>query len=478
MNKVSKRTKYAYSIGCIGRDMAYTLFSTYLIVFFTNVLAISSADLIAVGVVIGIVRIWDAINDPMMGIIIDNTKSKWGKFKPWILFGAVTSSIFVFLLFQDFGLSGVPFVVVFTIIYLLLETTFTMNDISYWSMYPSFTIDPKERESVGSLARIFASLGMFIVVALVPLIYPNGFLGTPKQSFFWMALIICVIYILCQLLVVFGVKEKPLEIANPEQKKTSFKELLKIIFKNDQLVVIIIAIFLFNTGYFVTTALGIYFFDLDFNKFGGIEFTLFSVILAVSQLLALVIFPIIAKKISRRKIFTYSIILILIGYALFISVYYLLPMNMLTIGLGGFFIFFGEGFIQVLVLVMLADTIEYGQWKLGTRNESVIFAINPFVTKLATSVQSVIVTLTLALSGINSKVLNKIENKTSDEARVIISENFTEQMRIFLRTSMIVVPLILIVISYIIYLRKYKIDDKFYKQITDDLKERVQHDNI
>jgi melibiose permease/lactose/raffinose/galactose permease len=469
--KVSKRTKYSYSIGCIGRDMAYTLFSTYLMVFFTNVIKVSTAELIAIGVIIAIIRVWDAINDPMMGILIDNTKSKWGKFKPWILVGALTSSIFIFLLFQDFGLKGLPFLLVFTIIFLLLETTFTMNDIAYWSMYPSFTTDPKERESIGSLARIFASLGMFIVIALVPLIYPSGVLGTPKESFFWMALIISIIYILCQVLVVWGVKEVKTPIIDVKQDKTSFKDLLKIIFKNDQLVVIIVTIFLFNIGYYITTSLGIYFFDLDFQKFGGIEFTLFSVVLAVSQLLALMVFPALAKKYTRKSIFKASIAFVIVGYGLLMAVGYLLPMNMLTIGIAGFSLFFGQGFIQVLTLVMLADTIEYGQLKLGTRNESVVFAINPFVTKLASSVQSIFIAAVLAFSKINEKVLNSLPTDT-EQARNHIKTNMTTNMEIILRLSMIVIPLILIVISYVIYRKKYIIDDKYYKEITDQLFQR------
>lgn len=475
--KVSKRTKYSYSIGCIGRDMAYTLFSTYLMVFLTNVIKVSTAELVAIGVIIAIIRVWDAINDPMMGILIDNTKSKWGKFKPWILVGALTSSIFIFLLFQDFGLKGFPFLLVFTIIFLLLETTFTMNDIAYWSMYPSFTTDPKERESIGSLARIFASLGMFIVIALVPLIYPSGILGTPKEAFFWMALIIAIIYILCQVLVVWGVKEVKMPIIDVKQDKTSFKDLLKIIFRNDQLVVIIVTIFLFNIGYYITTSLGIYFFDLDFQKYGGVEFTLFSVILAVSQLLALIVFPALAKKYTRKSIFSTSIILVIVGYGLLMAVGYLLPMNMLTIGIAGFSLFFGQGFIQVLTLVMLADTIEYGQLKLGTRNESVVFAINPFVTKLASSVQSIFIAAVLAFSKINEKVLNSLPTDT-EQARDHIKANMTSNMEIILRLAMIVIPLILIVISYITYRKKYIIDDKYYKEITDQLLQREANKRV
>ena len=216
--------------------------------------------------------------------------------------------------------------------------TFTMNDISYWSMYPSFTSDPKQRESIGSLARIFASVGMFITIALVPIIYQNASVG-PIKAFSIIALVIAIIFVISQVIVFFFVKQPANKFAQVETKKTTLIDMVKVIVKNDQLVIIIIAIFLFNCGYFITTALGIYFFNYDFNMYGGVEFTIFSAILAVSQLTALIIFPALMKKMSRRKLFTISVIMIVIGYVLFMSVGYWLPLNMLFIGLAGLILF-------------------------------------------------------------------------------------------------------------------------------------------
>lgn len=481
---LSNRSKWTYTASGLGRDMMYALYSTYLIVFFTDALGLPDATLIAVGVVIAVARIWDAINDPIMGIIIDNTRSRYGKFKPWLLIGAITSAIVFFLLFQDFGLQGGLFVFVFTVIYVLSDMTFTMNDIAYWSMYPTFTSDPKERESIGSKARIFANLGMFITIAFVPIIYQNFGAG-PKAAFFWIALVISSIYLLSQILVFFVVEPPKNHLAQIEQPKTAFKDMLKIIFKNDQLVVIIVAIFLFNTGYYITTALGIYFFNYDFNKYGGAEFTIFSGILALSQLSALSLFPVLAKKISRKLIFTFAIGFIIIGYVLFLLVGNLLPMQMLVVGLAGFFVFFGEGFIQVSVLVMLADTIEYGQWKLKTRNESVVFAINPFVVKLATSVQVLVVTMTLAWSGLNSRVIQPLTEAreaaanagsplSTEAARALISANVTDQMLLWLRISMVVLPLLLILGAYLVYRAFYKMDYEMFEKIKKDIETDLQ----
>lgn len=483
VNQVSRSTRLTYSMTGMGRDMMYALYANFLLVFLTDGIGVSDLTLISVGIIIALARVWDAINDPIMGMIIDNTKSRFGKFKPWILIGAISSAIIFYLLFQDFGLSGTAFLVVFGILYVLSGMAFTMNDIAYWSMYPSLTSDPKERERIGSLARIFASLGMFLVVALVPIVYQNMF-GTPKNAFSIIALVVCVIYLISQIIIFVFLKQPKNKLAVTYQEKTTLKSMFNIIRKNDQLVVIIISILLFNIGYFITTALGIYFFNYDFNKYGGGEFTIFMGVLAVSQLTALIIFPSLMKKISRKKLFTISFIMIAIGYMLFISVGYLIPMSMLTIGIAGLILFSGQGFIQVLVLVMLADTIEYGHWKLGTRNESVIFAINPFVVKMATAFQTIIVAVTLAVSGLNSKVIepltayiDSLQNIPVDQRttliRAFIDSNTTTGMLLILRLSMIVLPLILILGSYLVYRFNFKIDDQFYKKITKELEERV-----
>jgi melibiose permease/lactose/raffinose/galactose permease len=478
--KVPRSTKMIYSMSGIGRDMMYALYANFLLVFLTDAIGVSDFQLVAIGTIIALARVWDAVNDPMMGVIVDNTKSKHGKFKPWILIGAISSAVIFFLLFQDLGLSGTAFLVVFGILYVLSGMTFTMNDISYWSMYPSFTSDPKEREQIGSLARIFASLGMFIVIALVPIIYSN-YAGGRKAAFSLIALVICIIFVISQVILFVFLKQPKNKLAEVKQANTKLKDMIKIIGKNDQLMVIIVSIFLFNVGYFITTALGIYFFNYDFNKFGGFEFTLFSAILAISQLTALISFPILMKKMTRKKLFTMSVGLILMGYALFMSVGYILPMNMLFIGFAGLLLFSGQGFIQVLVLVMLADTIEYGHWKLGTRNESIVFAINPFVTKLATAVQTIVVAITLAASGLNRGVIEPLTalsesnpGLTTEAARAFISANVTDSMLLGLRTSMIVLPLLMIVLSYLIYRWKYRIDAKMFQEITSELANRLE----
>lgn len=483
--KKQKQRVGVYTVSGLGRDLAYTLYSTYLMVFFTDALGLTESELVAVGIVMSIARIWDAINDPLMGIIIDNRTTRWGKFKPWILVGAITSAICFFLLFQDFKLAGGAFVAVFAIIYVLSDMTYTMNDIAYWTMYSTFSTDAKEREKIGSQARTFASIGMFITVALTPLVYQSGALGTPKRAFSIWSLIIVSIFLISQIAVVLFVREsKDPIMTQPKAEKTKFKDILKIIFKNDQLVILMFIILFLNIGYFITTALGIYFFNYDFNKYGGLEFTIFSVILAVSQLLAFILLPILTKKYKRKTVFTLAFGLMTAGYASFFLVGYVLPMNMIFIGIAGFLLFFGQGFMQVLHIIMLADTIEYGQWKLGTRNESVIFSVNPFVVKLATSIQILVVSITLAITKLNRDVIKPLTDEINlnkpdnDWIRNFIGTNVTGEMRFGLRMSMLFIPFLFVLASFLLYRFKFKIDENMHQKITEELRVRVELDSI
>lgn len=484
---VSARTKYSYTIGCIGRDMVYTLVNTFLIFFITNGLGISGWEGVVVGFIMMAARFWDAVNDPIMGTLVDNTRTRFGKFKPWIITGALTNVIFTYLLFADFRLTGVPFLLVFTLIYIAWDITFTMNDIPYWSLLPSLTVKQSEREKIGSLARIFANVGLFVTTAGVPIFYS---MGAGKEFYVFvfglMAVVISIFFVLCQCLVIFGVKEQK-NLITAQQEKMSFRQAFKTILKNDQLLVMVVTMLLFNIGYFTTTSFGTYFFEYEMRN--GSMFTIFAIIIGVSQIVALLIFPRISARISRKKLYTISIILVIVGYLGFMAAGYVLgkyTMNIVYLSIIGFLLFFGQAFIQILVLMMLADTIEYGQWKNGTRNESIQFALQPFVNKMGSAFQAPLTMLTFAISGMDilnrsfSEIAPGLSGDALQEAKNAILDNTGNLggMLLIMRLSMIIIPLILILLSYFLYMRKYKIDKPFYDKIIADLNERAQTEGV
>lgn len=445
------RNRYMFGLGTIGRDMLYTIVSMFLLVYFTEVLKVSKTEVWWItGIMVGC-RIFDAFNDPIMGTIVDNTKTRWGKFKPWIVIGAILSGILTILLFTNFNLSGAAFIVMFGILYLLWGMAFTTNDISYWSMMPSLTSDQKEREKIGAFARICANIGLFVVVAgIVPITKAIGSaVGDIRMGYTIFAIIIVVILLIGQAITVLGVKEPK---AAHREKKTTIKEMFSAIFKNDQLLVTAIAMALFMIGYMTTTSFGIYFFKYAYGNED--MYTPFTIILGVSQLLALAVFPLFSKRLTRKQLYFGSTIMVVLGYILF---FFSPNNNMILIGISGVLLFFGQAFIQLLMLVFLADTVEYGDLKLGQRNESVSFSIQPFINKMGGAIGTGIVGVTLNLANITEST--SITDVTSGGLWLM-------------KIAMLVIPLIFIVLGFILYLFKYKIDKKSYEKILADLAER------
>ncbi len=446
----SKRNLYTFGLGTIGRDMLYSLISMYLIYYLSDIVNLSDSVLWWITAIIMGARIFDALNDPIMGVIVDNTRSRFGKFKPWITIGAFASGLFTILLFTDFKLSGTAYILIFAFLYVMWGISFTANDISYWSMLPSLSTDQKEREKIGAFARICANIGLFIVVAgIVPLTTAIGeATGSMKSAYFIFTIIVVAIMWIGQSITVFGVKEKNLFKV---QEKTTLKGMVRAIFKNDQLLYTAIAMALFMIGYVTTTGFGLYYFKYAFGDEG--MYSIFAVILGVAQITALAVFPLFSKRFNRKKLYTGATIFVFAGY----GVFFFSPMNMIFIGLAGLLLFLGQAFIQLLMLMFLADTVEYGQWKLGRRNESVTFALQPFINKMGGAVASGIVGATVILSGIN-------EAETASDV--------TAGGLLTLKMAMFILPLIFILAGYIIYRAKYKIDRKMFEQILVDLEER------
>ncbi len=446
-----KRNYFCFGLGTIGRDMFYTLVSMYMLYYLTETLALSDAVLAALTTALMILRIFDAVNDPLMGVVVDNTTGRFGKFKPGIAIGAGLGAVFMVLMFTDFGVRDLRLVALLAVFYLFWDFTYGLNDIAYWSMMPSLTIDQKQREKIGAFARICANIGMYIVVvSVLPVTGALGdALGNPQKGWFVFALAVAVLMILFQCITLFGVREK--KNAFKKEESTSLKEMFQVLFRNDQLLWTVVAMALFMIGYCTTTSFGTYFFKYAYKNED--MYSVFTVVLGVSQLGALAIFPLFRKRFSRKQLYLGATVLVVLGYIVF----FLAPTtNMLFIGIAGVLLFVGQAFIQLLMLMFLADTIEYGQWKLGKRNESVTFSVQPLINKLGAAIATGVVGYTLILSGINEAT----------------PETVTDQSILIMKIAMLVLPLICIVAGYLVYRFKFRIDETYYKQIIGELEAR------
>lgn len=462
MNKQQKLNKYCFGLGTVGRDALYSLVSMYLLVHLTDVVKFSDGGLAAIGVMLTCFGIFDAIIDPFVGAIVDNTKTRWGKFKPWILIGMIGTGVLTVLMFHNFEMSETAHIILLAVTYLLFSIFFSLNDISYWSLMPAISKDQQVREGVGAFARICANVGMFAMVLIylnVPGFFPNQ---TERDAYFIFAIIIAVIMWIFQSITLFGVKEDRSQLATTE--KTTIKDLFRALFKNDQLLVTAISMALFMIGYCTTTGFGTYYFKYAVKNED--LYMVFAAVLAVAQLTALSIFPLFRKKFTRKQLYTGSMIAVTISYVIFFLSFEWMPLIVIA-GLG---LFFAQAFIQLLMLLFLADAVEYGEWKLGKRNEAASFAVQPFINQFGGAVSKGVVSFTLIISGINAIAQGLTGDKLIDAEYVM---NSTPDSAVWImKISMMILPLICILVGFFLYQKKFKIDEKMYAQICKDLEER------
>ena len=449
MNKLDSRNKTYFGLGTIGRDMFYSFEANTILYFLSDVLSLPVWVFAAASMVLSIMRIFDAVNDPITGLVIDNIRSPWGKFKPSILVGGILSAVFFVMLFGNIG-TGWGFVVIFGLAYLLWDITYGINDIGYWTLLPAMSSDQKQRERTGAFARICANIGMYIVmVAWQPV---TSALGDTPTAWFWCAVVIAVIYLAGLLFPLLGVKEK--RIAAEKQESTSIRQMWRALVHNDQLMWTTLAMGLFMIGYCTTTGFAVYYMKYLFGDEG--MYVVLVGVCGVAQLSSLAVYPAVAKRLNRKQLYTLSTILVLAGYLIF----FVAEISIILVALGAVLVFVGQAFIQTLMLMFLADTVEYGQWKLGKRNESITFSIQPLINKIGGAISTGVVSLTLIISGI------KIDGGTVDA--------IGDSGKLMVKGAMFLLPLIFIVIGYIIYLKKYKISEEFNSDMLKDLEEREQ----
>lgn len=445
------RNRFGFGIGTIGRDAAYTLISMFLLFYLSDILQVSEQVFATVSIVIVAGRILDAVIDPFVGVLVDNTRSRWGKFKPWIVAGILLSSGLTVMLFAPWDIGDVAYILVFTVVYIAWSAAFAANDISYWSMLPALTQSQREREKIGSFARICASIGTFaIVVAIIPVSSAIGeATGDLTSSFFWVALVISVVMVVLQLVQVLLTKEDPAVVT---QSHTRFRELITVIFRNDQLLAVAIAFVLFMTAFSVTTGFGTYYFKYVYGD--ADMYSVFAAVLGVSQITALALYPVLAARFTRRTLFTVSLFVVVGGYVLF---FLTPPGGLALVIVAGVAVFAAQAIIQIQLLMFVADTVEYGEHKLGRRNDSVTLSLQPVIYKLSSALGNAVIAWAVIASG----VLNA-------ESHL----DMTEAGSTLVKIAMFVVPGAMIATSYLVYRRFYSLDEGRYARIVEELQER------
>ena len=441
--KTTWREKIFYGVGAIGLDISYGMFYSFLSYYLSSVLGLKAGFLL---LLTPIARIWDGINDPLMGTIVDNTKTKFGKYRPWILIGAASNAVVLFLLFTSFGMSGLPLYIYIGVMYILWGMTNTMADIPYWSMVPSFTSNPKDRNMVSTVARTFSGLGQGLITILTPMILPllsTGMQKTDKgysaNGFSRWAAICAVALVVFSLICVISTKEK--NVVYGEKKKFSFKKIFEVLKTNDQLVVFMVVAMLSNAGWYLTSGTAVYYFS---DVLGQPKAqSLFQTIGAVGSVLGLLVIPILSKWFDKKRIYQISLIMTMVGYVL---MYITGPILGKPLLLDISYVFASTGIASMFVsqTIFLADIVDYGEYKNGERNESVTFSMKGFLQKMAYTIQTVILFGGLGLVNYNAQITSatKAINATTKTTIGIIA---------------VAIPPVLMLLSLIIFSKKYKL---------------------
>lgn len=497
-----RSTTATYTSVSAFRDACYQLVSAFLITYitFSGLLSMDPNTYLAqmgvISIIIVICRIWDGINDPIMGWIIEKFHFKWGKYKPWIFIGALINSAVVLTLFlaHPQGNDGWDYVILFGIFYFLWDIAWTINDIAYWSMLPSLTSDEAKRNNITSIMQIFISIGIFAVYGAVPLLVGNPTAGSDAQQVYGrIAVVVTLLYLISQVVLCIVAKEhvRGQAVEKKEQEDVKFSDMFTLFKKNDQFRINIISIFLNYLASGTLVAFAMYYCYLVFGygstKGGSISFML-TVMYAISTLVSQVLYAIFAKKFTRKQIYSIAGLFIIAGYLLFFFTGFpifgfILAVNMpWLIYIGALLLFFGQGLVSVAIIVQMQSTIEYNELHTGERKEAIVSSMRALVAKWASAVQQGLIYATLAICGLYALTTTISDYENTLHAGLDASEAFeametalssaSNPQFIGLGIGMIIVPLILIVLAIFMCTKVFKIDEKKYAEITEQLKAR------
>ena len=496
--KQTRKNLIMFPLGTVGRDIVYSLVTNFLLTFVLFTRSLTAAQLSAITAIMVGARIFDALNDPIMGNIIERTRTKWGKFKPWIVIGMFSTSAVIYAAFNT-KLQGWSFVWFFGVIYFLYSITYTMGDISYWGMIPALSSDGDTRNAFTARTTLFAGIGGTAASILIPLLTTgaNAIGGSTSVAYGRIALAIAFLAPAFLCFVLFGVRERREDLSEPVPP-VSFKKIWSTISGNDQLIWIAVIFLIHEIGNgVVMSGIGSTYIYFEFGYEGGLYSLFTTVGMSVTALL-MVFYPAISRKLPRKKLMGVLVKVATLGYILMIAVlamrageHYALGMDLkfLILTIGYMLANFGQYGFYLILMISVINTVEYNEYLHGTRDEGIITSLRPFLTKLASALTVVIASATYMLAGV-TKYTNQISTYENAAASGQMSESdklaaihellggVSHSQSVGLLLVMTVLPYALMVLSYELYLRRYKLDEEEYNRICDELSARRESKSV
>ena len=485
--KIQKRNLIMFPLGTVGRDMVYNLVTSYLLTFVLFTRNLNAAQLSAITAIMVAARIFDALNDPVMGNIIERTRTRWGKFKPWLVIGILTTSLVVYATF-NVKLQGWQFVWFFGAMYFLYSITYTMHDIAYWGMVPALSSDANTRNQLTSRATLFAGIGGVLAASLIPNFTAgdNALGGNAVTAYGLVALAIAIIAPIFLAFTVFGVKELR-DYGDEPAPPVSFKKIIGTITGNDQLLWISLIFLLQQIGNgIVMSGVGQTYIYVEFG-YKGIFFTAFQMLGMFVTAFLMIFYPAISRRMNRKKLMDILMFVGIVGYAIMLLPGLLMPgagmPKFILITVGYMLANFGQYGFYLIMMISIMNTVEYNELKHGTRDEGIVSSLRPFLTKLASALTVAIANVTYltfhileytnGIAGFEQQAnQGAISSEQKADAITTLLQGVHHGQSVGLLLVMTVLPCALMFASYVLYQRRYKLDEAEYDRICAELEER------
>ena len=465
--------RIAYAFGNLGQAAFYNAMSTYFIVYVTSCL-FSGVDKALAAKLIGvitslvvIIRIAEIFVDPLLGNLVDNTNTKWGRFRPWQFFGGLVSSVLLAVVFSGmFGLVNVNstlFIVLFVITFIVLDVFYSLRDISYWGMIPALSSDSHERSTYTALGSFTGSIGgNAITILVIPVVTYFSWVFTGENAEHqsgWTAfgIIVAVLGIMTAWTVAFGTRENQSALRANAEDNGGPLQAFKAVFQNDQLLWVALSYLLYAIANVTTT--GVLLFLFKFVLDNQAAFSATGVIAMIAGLVMSPMYPILNRYIPRRYLYIGGMVSMIVAYVMLA----LFSSNIVLVFIALVLFYVPGTLIMMTVILSLTDSIEYGQLKNGKRNEAVTLSIRPMLDKIGGALSNGIVGFIALAAGM-----------TGDATAADMTPTNIHVFKI----CAFYAPLILIVLSLVVFVSKVKITEKMHAQIVDELEAKLASGEI
>lgn len=424
--EVQPKEGLAYSLCGFGQNIICTIIGSYLTVFMTDAIGFSA---LAVAFLMLGARIFDALNDPIMGSIVDRTRSKWGKCRPYLKWMALPIAMMTVICFLPWYPKNAGGFTALSIMYIIWSVIYTVADVPYWGLSTAMSNDTYRRGNLLTIARLFCTAGAGIITVLVPIITDNLTKGlTPAEAgatlrltYFIIAIVGCVI----SLPLFFLGFKNTVERNQTDEQPPSLKHNLKLLFKNKPLMLIVLSGIGGAARMLFTYTGGLYFAKYVMGKES--MYSLFTMAIVPGGLIASLLVPFFTKKFGKRNTYIWShivggvamLLAFIIGIAFDHGNY---SNTITTVVLIIALVVAGvpSGFGNILTYAMIGDTVEYLELKTGERAEGICFAMQTLINKIGMAVGAFVGVLAYYMAGITANDVASVTPQGKDKMWVML----------------------------------------------------------